>query len=157
MANVRVIDDVITVDVDVNTAIHAANDVVFQPTELPGVAQAGGCAVIQSVVVVDYDDQGAVLDLVFLSEVVPVGANNATFAISDTNADKVLGHVRVASADYLDLDQNQIGTVTNCGLLVKPDPNDGDSSRSIWVASQTTGTPTYAGGRLTLRVGVLRG
>ena len=41
--NARVIDDVITVDVGVDTAIHAANDVVFQPVELPGIAQAGGC------------------------------------------------------------------------------------------------------------------
>ena len=155
--NARVIDNVITVDVGVDTAAHAANDCVFQPVELVDIANAGGCAIIQSVVVIDYDDQGAVLDLVFLSDSVGVGANNATFAISDNNASKVLGHVRVASADYLDLDQNQIGTATNCGLLVKPDPNDGGSDRSIWMAGKTTGTPTYAGGVLTVRVGVLRG
>ena len=42
--NARVFDDVIEVTVSVDTAAHAANDVVCQPVELVGIAQPEGCA-----------------------------------------------------------------------------------------------------------------
>ncbi len=155
--NARVYDTVITIDVSVDTAAHAANDCVFGCIELAGVAQAGGCGIIQSVTVIDYDDQGSALDLVFFSESVNVGNQNGTFMPSDNGMEKCLGYISIGAADFLNLDQNQVATVTNCGLVVSPNPDDGDSDRSIWVAAQTTGTPTYAGGELRLRFGILRG
>ena len=153
--NARVFDKVIEVDVGVNTAAHAANDVVCQPVELAGITQAQGCAVITSVVVTDYDDQGSALDVLFLRSDITVGANNATMTISDGEIGEVLGYVSVSS--YLDLANNQVGEVRNVGLVIEPEINDGDSDRSIWMALRTTGTPTYAGGTLTVKVGVLRG
>ena len=155
--NARVFDDVIEVEVGVNTAAHAANDVVCQPVELPGITQAEGCAVITSVVVTDYDDQGIAMDVLFLRSPITVGANNATMTISDNEVGEVLGSVSIAATDYLDLPNNQVATVRNLGLIVKPEINDGDSSRSIWMVLRTTGTPTYAGGKLGVKVGVLRG
>ena len=152
MQGVRIIDNVVEIEVAVDTAVHAAADVVFQPTELPLIANPNGCAVVASVVVIDYDDQGSEIDLVFLSEPVTVGANNATFAIPDTQVDKVLGYIAVD--DYLDLDQNQIGCERNCGLVLRPDPL---TPQSVWVAGLTPDTPTYASGRIGLKIGVLRG
>ena len=155
--NARVFDNVIEVECSTDTAAHAANDVVCQPVELEGAIQPQGCAVITSVVVTDYDDQGSALDVLFLRSPIGVGANNATMAISDGEIDEVLGYVSISS--YLDLANNQVGEVRNVGLVVKPADAelDGDSDRSIWMALRTTGTPTYASGRLTVKVGVLRG
>jgi hypothetical protein len=153
--NARVFDKVIEITVNVNDAAHAANDVVCQPVELVGVAQAEGCAIIQSVVITDYDDQGSALDVLFLRSPITVGANNATMTISDGQVDEILGYVSVTS--YLDLANNQVGEVRNVGLLIEPDPNDGDSDCSVYMALRTTGTPTYASGHLTVKVGVLRG
>lgn len=154
MQGIRIIDNVVEVELVVDTAAHAANDVVCQPTELPEISNSNGCAVITSIVLTDYDDQGIGLEAVFLSEPVTVGANNATMAIPDGQVQHVLGSVGIAAADYLDLDQNQIATVTNCGLVVRPDPQRGNS---VWLALMTTGTPTYASGRLLAKIGVLRG
>ena len=156
-SKVRIFDNVVEVDVGVDTAIHAANDVVAQPVELAGVSQWDGCGVITSVVVTDFDDNGSALDVIFLRSPVTVGANNAALNISDTEVGEVLGHVSVASADYLNMAGNQVATVTNCGLVVEPQNNAGDSDRSIWMAISTTGTPTYASARLTIKVGILRG
>jgi len=155
MANVRIFDKLIEVDVVVNTAIHAANDVVCQPIELTDAVQSPfGCAVITSVVVTDYDDQGVALDVIFMRSPITVGANNATLAVSDGEVGEILGHVSVAAADYLNMANNQIATVTNCGLLVDTLADDGTS---IWMAVSTTGTPTYASGKLTCKIGLLRG
>ena len=156
-SKVRIFDNVIEVDVGVDTAIHAANDVVFQPVELTGVSQWGGCGVITSIVVTDYDDNGSALDIIFLRSPVTVGANNAALNISDNDVGEVLGHVSVAAADYLNMAGNQVATVTNCGLVVAPEVNTGDSDRSIWMAGSTTGTPTYGTARLCIKVGILRG
>ena len=154
MQGLRIIDNVVEVDLAVDTAVHAASDVVCQPTELPNIALPNGCAVITSLVLTDYDDQGAALEAVFLRQPVTVGANNATFAIPDTQVQHVLGCADIAAADYFNFDQNQVATVTSCGLVVRPDPS---TPTSIWVALTTSGTPTYVTGRLTLKVGALRG
>jgi len=153
--NARVFDQVIEVECSTDTAAHAANDVVCQPVELPGIARAGGCAVITSVVVTDYDDQGSALDVLFLRSPITVGANNAAMTISDGEIAEVLGFVSVSS--YLNLANNQVGEARSVGLVVKPELTSGDDDRSIWLALRTTGTPTYASGRLMVKVGVLRG
>ena len=155
--NARVFDKVVEVDVGVNTAAHAANDVVCQPIELVDIAQAEGCAVVTSIVLTDYDDQGVALDILFLRSAITVGANNATMTISDNDIDEVLGVVSIAATDYTDFANNQVATVRNIGLVIEPEINDGDSDCSVWMAIRTTGTPTYAGGNLTVKIGVLRG
>ena len=67
--------------------------------------------------------------------------------------DDVLGYVSIGSSDYLDMAANKIGAATSCGLVVEPE----SGSTSIWLALSTTGTPTYATGRLGVKVGILRG
>ena len=151
----RIYDKVIEVEVGTDTAAHAANDVVCQPVELVDAVRAGGCSVVQSVTVADSDDQGSALDVVFLRSNVAVGANNAAMAISDNHVDEVLGYVSVSS--YLNLANNQVGAVRNVGLVIEADPDDADNDRSIWMALRTTGTPTYASGNLTVKIGLLRG
>ena len=151
----RVYDKLIEVECSTDTAAHAANDVVCQPVELPAAVRAGGRSIVQSVVVTDYDDNGSALDVVFLRSPITVGANNATMTISDGEVGEVLGYVSVTS--YLNLANNQVGEARSVGLMIEADPDDGDSDRSIWMALRTTGTPTYASGRLTVKVGLLRG
>ena len=152
MQGTRVIDNVVTVECETDVAAHAANDVVCQPVELAGAALPNGCAVVQSIVVIDYDAQGSTLEAVFMSEPLTVGNNNATMAIPDAQAHKILGYATVST--YLALDQNSVGVARSVGLELKPDPS---TSESVWMALRTTGTPTYAGGRLTVHVGFLRG
>lgn len=152
MQGMRVFDNVVEVDVSVDSGAHAAGDVVCQPIELANVTNNNGAAVITSIVIADPDDQGIGFEAVFLKSPIAVGDNNAAMTISDALLDQVLGSVSVTT--YLNLATNQVATATGCGLVVRPDPARGNS---IWLALRTTGAPTYAGARLHVKVGVLRG
>lgn len=154
MQGVRIIDNVVEVEVFTDTAAHAALEVLFQPIELPLIVNQNGVAVITSIVLADYDDQGVAINLVFLRSAISVGANNAAMTIATGNLSQVLGHVSVAATDYLDLTNNQVATVRRVGLELLPDPGAG---QSVWMAGQATAAQTYASGRLTIKVGVLRG
>lgn len=154
MEGVRIIDNVVEVEVNVDTAAHAAADVLFQPTEVPLIVNPNGIAVVTSVVLTDFDDQGVSINLLFLREPISVGANNAAMTISNTELEHVLGHVVIAATDYLDLTNNQVATMRGIGLALLPDPS---AKQSVWIAGQATAAQTYAGGKLLLKIGVLRG
>jgi hypothetical protein len=91
MQGIRIYDNVVEVEVGVDTAIYAANETLFQPVELPAVVNSNGfqpvelpavvnsngCVVVTSVVMHDYDDQGVALNLVFLRGPITVGPNQA--------------------------------------------------------------------------------
>lgn len=155
MQGIRVIDNVIEVEVNVSAAAHAAGDVVCQPVELPLITNSNGCAVVESVVIRDYDNtQGITLYAVFLKSPIAIGVNNAAMTISDNDLDQVLGHVAVSNANYISFTNNQIGTQPNCGLELRADPS---RQNSVWLALRSGGTPTYGSGKLGIVVGVLRG
>jgi hypothetical protein len=154
MQGVRIIDNVVEVEPGLDTAAYAALEVLFQPIELPLIVNPNGVAVITSIVLTDYDDQGVAINLVFLRSAIPVGANNTAMLIAANQLDQVLGHVNIAATDYLDLTNNQVATKRQVGLILLPDPRVG---QSIWMAGQATAAQTYASGRLTIKVGALRG
>ena len=74
------------------------------------------------------------------------------YSITDAQAAMVCGVVPVAATDYSDLGAQQVATVRGVGLEVHP-----VNGTSLWVAPKSMGTGTYATGRLTVRVGLLRG
>ena len=150
---VRMGDWVQEVELLINPAIFAVGDLMGNPVEVPYVTMDNGSSVVQSVVVTDYDNAGAALHLVFFDEAPgPLGAPNAAMAITDAQAAMVCGVVPVAATDYSDLGAQQVATVRGVGLEVHP-----VNGTSLWVAPKSMGTGTYATGRLTVRVGLLRG
>lgn len=139
------------VELDVDTAQYADNDLLANPVEIVDAVDRGGCTEIRSVCVVDYDDQGATFGLIFFGENPGnLGTLNAALAISDAQAAMCQGFIVVNTYD--DLGAQQIGMETNCSLKVRPE----DGGTSIWVAAISGGTPTYAGGKLTLKLGLER-
>ena len=102
MQGVRIIDNVVEVEVGVDTAVHAAGDVLFQPIELPLITNDNGCAVITSIVVTDYDDQGIAINLgwfyVVLSYFVIVGTSNAVNLTDGLDGLAILPTVLIAGA-----------------------------------------------------------
>jgi len=150
---VRTYDTLVTVTLPVDTAIHASGDLLSNPVEMPTAALANGSSVIVSASVIDYDDQGANLNLLFF-DAYPgnLGALNAAMAISDTQAAMLIGQLSIDS--WLDLGAQQLGEQTTPkSLLVRA----ADGGPSIWVAARSAGTGTYATGHLTLKLGPLRG
>jgi hypothetical protein len=151
--NIQTGDWVAEFDLPVDTAIHASGDLLADALEVEHFVKPNGCSIIESVSVVDYDDQGANFSLLFFSEDPgSLGALNAAMAISDEKAAKCKGFVTISS--WLDIGGQQLGTELNKkGLELRPT----DGGTSIWVAAISAGTGTYVTAKLSIAIGLLRG
>lgn len=138
------------VTLSLDTSIYASGDVLADTQEITAcVPTPGGRAVIHSIVLNDKDDQGQALDIVFLNTNVSIGTENAAVAVSDTNADQILGIISVASGDWIDLGGCRVATKTNVALVVEA----GSGLTSLFIAAISRGTGTYTASGITLSVG----
>lgn len=145
--------DLIEVTLSLDTNIYADGDVLAATQEVAGVFRANYVrGLLRSVVLLDKDDQGVALDLVFLRSNVALGTENAAPNISDTNAEAVLGIVNVAAADYVDLGGARVATK----ILTAPLPLE-STTTSLWLAAITRGgTPTHSAAGIIVKLGMER-
>lgn len=125
-----------------DTAVYAANDVLFVPVELTDVGRvAGANIVLNSITALEEDYEAAfAFDLVFLRSNVSLGAVNGAVSISDVNAREVLGVVKVAATDVVDLVNSRLYFRTDVSVPMQLAAN----SRSLWVGGiLRSGTPTF--------------
>lgn len=134
------------------TSALADGDVMCSTTEVTGAFSVNdGTGVIQSIQVLDEDDEGAPFDLVFLSANQSLGTANSAPSISDANARDILGRVRVNSSDFIDIGGCRIATLTGIGLGVKA----GSGVDDMWVSAicrAAAGVTYTAGTDLKLRI-----
>lgn len=94
-----------------DTSQYADNDVLAAPQELTGVFRSpGGKVTLQSIVLLDEDDNAQDIDLVFMDATGSLGAENAAVGPTDAVARSILGIFSVVVADYSDLANSQIVT-----------------------------------------------
>jgi len=110
---------------------------------------AGNGAIIHSLELLDKDDQGGALDIVFLRSNVSLGTVNAPVSLSAANAAEVIGIVSITAADYVDLVNSQVVTVGIVGLVIQP-----TSGTSIFVSMISRDAKTYTASGLVLKVGI---
>lgn len=136
-----------------DTGIYAAGDLLVVTQQLNGILRvADGTGVIQSIQVIDQDDQGAALDIYLLSANVSMGTINAAPSITDANAVNLHGPISVATTDYKDLGGAKVANIRNIGLPVKAVSTTDD----LYIAVVNgAGTPTYTAAGIKLRIGVL--
>lgn len=127
----------------------ASGDVIAVPIEIESVLrEQGGVAKLTSVVVLDGDDQGQNMDLVFSSEDITLGTLNAAISVSDADAAKIVGVVPVT--DWIDFINSQIATEENLGIVMK----GASGSTSLWLGIVCReGTPTYTASGVTIQLG----
>ncbi len=144
--------DLLDVTLSADTGIMASGDVIADTQVITdAMGTDGGRGVLESLVLIDPDDQGAALDLYFLDSNHTVGAENSAPGISDANALTLLGFIPVATGDYKDLGGVRVVCLRNLGLRLKATV----ASRDLYIAAVNgTGTPTYAGGAITVRLGI---
>ena len=143
-------DAVVTVTASLDTSAYAEGDVLFDTQEIASaVRTSGGIAILQSIVVIDKDDQAIELDLVFLDASTSIGTENSAPDVSDTDADDIVGIVNVA--DYVDLGGVSIATVSAIGLEMKA-----DASAALYVAGITRGAPTHTASGIIVKFAFLR-
>ena len=111
----------------------------------------GGTAVIHSLIVLDQDDQGMALDIVFLRTNASIGAEESTVAPTDAAADEILGIVEILAGDDVDLTNSQLVTKTSVGIVVDAAAGADD----LYIAAITRDTPTHTAAGITVKVGFL--
>ena len=133
-----------------DTSAYTAADVLFPSTEVAGAVRvSGGKSVLETVCLLDEDDQAAaVINLFFLRSNVALGTANNAISISDADARELIGWVSLAATDFADLIASRFACVRNVGLIVQP-----TTGTSIWVAGQCAGTPTQTASGIKLRLG----
>ena len=139
------------------TAACATGDVIFQAKGLVDfMSEKGGTAIIQSITILDDDDEGATMDIVFMDT---DGALDAT-AAAGTPIDAadgaipeaILGFVTISN--YFDGLAWQVAQKDNIGLVIKA----ADTTRNIWISAVNRGSSvTYtAADDLKLKIGYIQ-
>lgn len=135
-----------------DTSAYVAGDVLADTQLLGTIMSASGQSrILYSVKLTDADDQGAALDLYFLSSSVSMGTENSAPSISDANAREILGFVSVAASDWKDLGGVRVANPTIPPIILTA----AATSRDIYLAAITQGTPTHTASGLSVKVGVI--
>lgn len=131
------------------TSILADNDVFFIPIEVPQVFEKGLPRTLDSIVVLDGDDQNTDFDLIFSNASITLGSLNGAISVSDADAAKIIGATSMLAASHaFDLINSILFVKTAVGLVLKGTTN------SLWVSGVVrSGTPTYSASGMKIRLG----
>jgi len=141
---------VLTVTPVLDTSAYATGDVLFNPIAIASALKtAGGAGELTSLALLDEDNQGIALDLVFMDTANNLGTINAAVSISAANARAILGIVSIAASDYVALVGSKIATKLNLGLILRTVA----SSTELYVAGITRGAPTHTVSGIKLKLG----
>ena len=151
--------DLIDVTLTTDAEAHADNDVIAQSIEIPNaVAVTGGSAIIQSIMLLDEDDEAPTVELLF-SQVNTAITDDESEAIGNNVADldstfrSFLGATTVSN--WSDLVDAQMAVKTNIGLVVKA----ASDSRSIYVHAVNRSGGAYTPAATTdlkMRIGIVK-
>lgn len=106
------------------------------------VSNQGGPCKLKSLVVLDAANQKQAIDLIFLNDVPAssFGADNAAYALADSDLSKVLGRISVLTTDYVSSSTNNAeATLRNLELLFQAIAG----SKNIYMIAVVRGAATY--------------
>lgn len=145
-----------TITMTADTSVMASADIIADTQQLDAAfRKADGTGVLQSLTVFDPDDNTAfAFDVYVHSTSTSMGSENSGITITDGNAAAgIIGVVSFAATDVKDLINGKMYHKSNIGLPVYAVSGTDDLYFSIVNGS---GTPTFAGGSIPMRVGILR-
>lgn len=143
--------DVFDVTLTLDTSAYASGDVMADTQTLTNAVRvSGGRAILQSLTVIDEDDQAQAFDLLFFLANRSLGTENSAPNISDTNARDCLGFVKVATTDYIDLGGVQVACLRGLGLVL-----EASGSRDLYLGTIIRGAATYTASGVKLKLGLL--
>ena len=151
--------DLIDVTLTTDAEAHANNDVIAQSIEIPNaVAVNGGSAIIQSIMLLDEDDEGPAVELLF-SQVNTAITDDEGEAIGNNvdDLDSTFGSFLGATtiSNWSDLVDAQMAVKSNIGLVVKA----ASDTTSIYVHAVNRSGGTYTPAATTdlkMRIGIVK-
>lgn len=152
--NVGGITALFDVTLSLDTSAYASGDVLADTQVLTSLFRiTDGTGVLQSIQVIDQDDQKQAIDFYYLSANQSLGTENSAPNISDANAVNIVGPFSVAAADYKDLGGVSVAKISNIG---QPIVAVSGTANGYIGAICNSGTPTYTASGIKLRIGILR-
>ena len=150
-------DTIITITPTLDTNAYADEDILFEETELANAVFQGGTSTLQSITVIDDDDNGAAFDIYILDQDTDVGNANAAEGLSDAKLDNVLTIVSIVAGDYTDLANGQIAVKSfgDSGTGVKLAPSS-STATSLYAFGIEQEAATYSADGLTIKLGIQR-
>jgi hypothetical protein len=148
MARRQLIDVTPTLD----TSAYSSGDRVGTVHTITGAGPMGfNAAVLESITVIDKDAQGVALTVLFFESLPTVAsADNAAIDLSDANAAKCIGHLSIATGDYVSTASNKIACkVPAVGIPLTP--GRAGVQETIYAVVVSGGAPTYTASGLTFR------
>ena len=142
--------EVIDVTPVLDAAILANNEVFMTAFEIPQVFSKGLPRKLQSVVVLDSDNQNVAFDLIFSNATITLGTANSTVTITDADAAKIVGTVRMVVATHAyALVNSTLFTQGGLAIIMQ-----GAGSTSLWVSGVIrSGTPTFTASGFKMKLG----
>ena len=143
----KIIDVTLTLD----TSAYASGDLMVDAQEIKnvfGTSEIRPTGVLQSLTLIDKDDQGIALELYFTDVSTTWGTVNNAVTVSDAVAVGITGCVEVGTADYIDIGAQKIVHLNNLSMVLK-----GGSTPSLWIAAVARGAGTFAADGIVLRLG----
>ena len=129
-------------------------EIIFDNEKIENlVAVKGGSCILQSVSILDDDDKGASIDLIFFSSSSSLGTEGSAISAADGAVpDAIIGVVNVSN--YCDGVNWTFGHKENIGLVLKA----ASDSRDIYVAAvnRSGADQTYTAAGLLLKFGVVQ-
>lgn len=150
---------------------YSSGDVMGSVNTLTNIVQeVRGTAIIESIIVLDKSNQSGAIDLVFFESapISSIGADNAAYALSDSDLPLVLGRISFVATDYASSSTNNSeATLRTIGLVVQPAASlvsttavqkiPQSTGRNIYMAVVCRGAVTHgSASSLIIRVGFLQ-
>ena len=147
--------DVDLIELTPGTTTNACSDgeVIWSNEKIENaVSVEGGACILQSVTLIDDDDHGGTIDLVFTDSSAVFGTEGGAIDAADGAVpDAILGWVTISS--YFDGVAWKVGQKQNIGMVLR-----GDASKDIYVTAinRSGGDLTYTASGLLLKVGIVK-
>lgn len=143
------------VTLSLDTSAYSSGDLLADAQQCDGaLAKADGTGVLQSIMIIDEDDQKAAFTIYLTNVATSWGTENSAPTISDTVARSILAIIDVATTDYKDLGGVSVANIKGIGAVLKSVSGNDD----LYVAVVNgSGTPTYTASGVKLRLGILQG
>lgn len=141
----------VAVTFSTDTSAYASGDVIADTQEIAlALPVNAGSAFLDTLTLVDQDDQGVAMKIIILRSNVSLGTENAAPDIDDTEALEILQVIDIASTDWTDLGVVRVATPYIPFRRLK----GVSGSRSLWVAILNgSGAPTFTASGLKAQFG----
>lgn len=138
-----------------DTNIYAANDLLADTQAVASVFLNGNPVVLYDLRVLDEDDQGQAIDILFLRSNTSLGTENLAYAPTDAMGREILKKVSILAGDFVDegaFRSAYKSLMDGIGCVLQP-----TTGTTLYIAAVCrSGTPTYTAAGVRAQFGVFQ-